>query len=323
METGHDALMETRSNHVLVGGVVLALVAITLAFILWISQVSGGNSNHYDIFFKSSVDGLAKGSAVTFSGVPVGKVDEIKLMPESPEFVRVRITIDDQTPVLQGTTASIAGVGFTGVSQINLDGAIRGAPPIADVGPYGVPVIPTKTAGFGALLASAPQLLDRLTSLSEKLTQLLDDKNQNSVHNILQNMDKFSGALASNGPQITDAVSAAKQAITKAGDAAEQIGKLADTTNSMLDKDGRPLVADLRQAVASAKHSMETLDGAIGDARPGLKTFSTQTVPNADQLVRDLSTMAQALTAVSDKINNGGAGGVLSGTKLPDYQPGK
>ena len=315
--------METRSNHVLVGGVVLALVAVTLAFILWISQVSGGDQSKFDIFFKSSVDGLAKGSAVTFSGVPVGKVDEIKLMPESPEFVRVRITVDDQTPVLQGTTASIAGVGFTGVSQINLDGAIRNAPPITELGPYGVPVIPTKTAGFGALLASAPQLLDRITTLSERISQLLDDKNQNSVANILKNLDKFSGALAANGPEIESAVSAARVAIVKAGDAAEQLGKLAGTTNAMLDENGRPLVADLRQAVASAKHSMETLDAAIGDARPGLQTFSKQTVPNADQLVRDLSTMAQSLTSVADKINNGGAGGVLGGTKLPDYQPAK
>jgi phospholipid/cholesterol/gamma-HCH transport system substrate-binding protein len=315
--------METRSNHILVGGVVLVLVAITLAFVLWISQVSSGDKEKYDIFFRTSVDGLAKGSAVTFSGVPVGKVDDIKLMPESPEFVRVRIVIDDQTPVLQGTTASIAGVGFTGVSQINLEGAIRGAPPITDVGPYGVPVIPTKQGGLGALLASAPQLLDKLTTLADRLGLLLDDKNENSVAHILANMDKFSGSLAENGPQIKQTLATAQIAIKNAGDAADQIAKLAGTTNQLLDENGKPLVADLRDAVASAKHSMANLDGAISDARPGLKTFSNQTIPNADQLVRDLSNMAQALTAVADKINNGGAGGVLGGTRLPDYQPGK
>ena len=313
--------METRSNHILVGGVVLALIAITLAFVLWISQVSSGDKNKFDIFFRTSVDGLAKGSALTFSGVPVGKVDDIKLMPESPEFVRVRITIDDQTPVLQGTTAGISGVGFTGVSQINLEGAIRGAPPITDVGPYGVPVIPTKPGGLGALLASAPQLLDKLPTLSDRLAMLLDDKNQKSMANILANVDKFTGSLASDGPQIRETLATAKVAIKNAGDAADQIAKLAGTTNQMLDENGKPLVADLRDAVASAKHSMASLDAAITDARPGIKTFSTQTVPNADQLVRDLSNMAQALTAVADKINNGGAGGVLGGTKLPDYAP--
>src|ERR1700754_743192 len=136
--------METRSNHVLVGGVVLAILAVALAFIVWMSQVGNGHQRQYDIFFPNSVEGLAKGSAVTFSGVPVGKIDDIKLLPDTPQYVRVRISVDDSTPILQGTTATIAGVGFTGDSQINLGGAIKGAPPIAGIGPFGVPVIPTK-----------------------------------------------------------------------------------------------------------------------------------------------------------------------------------
>src|SRR3546814_6983210 len=38
---------------------------------------------------------------------------------------------------LQGTTAALEGVGFTGVSQISLDGAVKDAPPITDKGPAG------------------------------------------------------------------------------------------------------------------------------------------------------------------------------------------
>ena len=66
--------METRSNHILVGGVVLAMIAAVLAFIIWLSQVSGEANKQYDIFFRQAVDGLARGSAVSFSGVPVGTV---------------------------------------------------------------------------------------------------------------------------------------------------------------------------------------------------------------------------------------------------------
>jgi phospholipid/cholesterol/gamma-HCH transport system substrate-binding protein len=136
--------METRSNHILVGGVVLAMVVALLGFIIWLSQVSGESRNEYDIFFKQAVDGLARGSAVTFNGVPVGQIESINLEPRNPEFVRVRISARDDTPVLQGTTATIQGVGFTGVSQIQLDPGPRGSPPLTDPGPYGVPVIPTK-----------------------------------------------------------------------------------------------------------------------------------------------------------------------------------
>src|SRR5918997_2974455 len=131
--------MENRSNQILVGGVVMALIVAVLAFIIWMSQVSAEERNRYDIFFSQAVDGLAQGSAVTFSGVPVGAVESINLEPNNPQFVRVRIQIRADTPVLQGTTATIQGVGFTGVSQIQLDGAVRGAAPLTQPGPYGVP----------------------------------------------------------------------------------------------------------------------------------------------------------------------------------------
>ena len=311
--------METRSNQVLVGGVVLALLVVTLGFILWIAQISGSDRQRYDIFFKA-VDGLAKGSQVTFAGVPSGKVEDIHLMPDSPEFVRVRISVDDQVPVLQGTTATIAGVGFTGVSQVNLDGAIKGTPPISDPGPFGVPVIPTKPGALGELLSSAPQLLERLTTLTERLSELLSDRNQASIAGILGNVNRLTSSLAERGPQIAEALAELHVTIKQAGAAAEQIGQLAGTTNAMMTEDGRPMIADLRRTVAAARHSMENLDAAVSDARPGLKALSTQTVPEISQLIRDLTEMSQALSAVAGRLDSGGAGGVLGGRKLPDYK---
>src|SRR3546814_5328130 len=108
------------------------------------ARIGGPEKKEYDIFFKQAVSGLARGSGVAFQGVPVGEVKTIALMPDAPEFVRVRIAVNEDVPILHGTTASIASIGFTGVSQIALDGAIRGAPPIVEPGPEGRPVIPAK-----------------------------------------------------------------------------------------------------------------------------------------------------------------------------------
>ena len=317
--------MENRSNNVLVGGVVLALLVVTVLFLVWIAGFSGKREQDYDIFFKTGVSGLTKGAAVTFSGVPVGTVEEIALMPQSPEFVRVRIAIKEGVPVLQGTTATIAGVGFTGVSQINLDGAIKGTPPIAcpDTNvaaacPFGVPVIPTKPGALGELLNSAPQLLEKLSTLTERLGELLNDRNQRSIGNILANVDRLSGALADRGGDIGPMLADTRVAIRQAGEAATKIGNLADGVNANLG----PSMGNLNKAIASAQHSMATLDAAITDARPGLKTFSSQTIPNANQLIRNLNDMSEALTEVANKLNRGGAGALVGGGKLPDYKPG-
>ncbi|MBP8231339.1 MlaD family protein [Rhizorhabdus sp.] len=313
--------METRSNHVLVGGVVLALLVALLAFIVWLAGFNTVSIQRYDIFFKTSVDGLAKGSPVNFSGVPVGKVEEIKLMPESPEFVRVRIAVEKDSPILQGTTATIAGVGFTGVSQVNLDGAVKNAPPITEAGPYGVPVIPTKPGALGELLNSAPELLQRISTLTARLTELLNDKNQKSITGILANVDRLSGDLADRGPEIAAAVVQLKTTMEQAGLAAERVGELAQTTNGVVQTDVRPAMANLNKATASAQHTLETLDAAITDARPGIKAFSSETVPQINQLVRNIAEMSDSLNAISSKLDRGGAGAVLGGSKLPDYKP--
>ncbi|MEH3046136.1 MlaD family protein [Sphingomonas adhaesiva] len=318
--------METRSNHVLVGAVVLILLAMVAIFTVWIARVSGGAEREYDIFFRQSVDGLAKGSSVTFSGVPSGQVKTIALWKPDPQFVRVRISVNDDTPILRGTTATIQG-SFTGTSTVSLDGAIKGQAPIAcpeqnaqNVCPLGVPVIPTKTGGIGAILNSAPQLLERLSTLTERLTGMLSDRNQASIAGILDNTNRLTDALADRGPEIAATLAQTRVAIAQAGTAAEQIGQLAETTNGVLAQDVKPTLANLNETIKSARESTDTLNAAIGDARPGLTTFSKQTIPQINQLVRDLRVTAASLSAISERVEQGGAGSLIGQQKLPEYK---
>ena len=320
--------METRSNHVLVGAVVLILLLVLALFTVWLARLSGSEEREYDIFFKQAVDGINRGSPVAFSGVPSGQVEEIALYQPDPQFVRVRISVNEDVPILEGTVASIQGIGFTGVSQIQLDGAVKGARPLAcpetnakAACPEGVPVIPTRQGGLGALLSSAPQLLERFTSLTERLTELLSDRNQVSIAGILENTNRLTDALADRGPEIAATLAETRVAIQRAGLAAEEIGGLAATSNEMIAQDIRPAMANLNKTIASAQNSMETLDAAIGDARPGLQTFSKQTVPEVNRLVADLRQMSSALASVAEKVDQQGATSIISQPALPDYEP--
>ncbi|EQB00118.1 phospholipid/cholesterol/gamma-HCH transport system substrate-binding protein [Sphingobium wenxiniae] len=319
--------METRSNHVLVGTVTLLLLAGIMLAAFWFSRLSDGENKEYDIFFKQSVNGLAKGSSVNYSGVPSGQVEKIELWKRDPGFVKVRISVKEGTPVLLGTTATIQGVGFTGVSEIVLDGAVKGAPPIRcpdnnplSACPDGVPVIPTKPGALGELLNNAPQLLERLSTLTERLTELLDDKNQQSIAGILSNVEKMTGALADRSPEISATLAEARIAVQRTGIAAENIGKLAATTDSLLNDEGRPMMADLRKSVQAATRSIDTLDKTIAEAQPGVHAFSNQTMPEVNQLVRDLREMSRAFRGVAEKLDQQGAGSLVGSPKLPDYK---
>jgi len=313
--------METRSNHIFVGGAVLALLAAVVAFTVWLAGLTGGAHKQYDIFFKQAVDGIAKGAAVTFSGVPIGQVKEIELWKPNPEFVKVRIVVNEDVPVLQGTTASISSVGFTGQPLIQLQGAVKGAPPITDIGPAGVPSIPTKTAGLGALLSNAPQLIERLSTLTERLTELVSDKNQASIAGILSNVHDLSRTLAKQGPNVQATLEQTKLTIKQAGAAADQIGVLAGNTNALVNDQGKPMLVDLRRTISAAEKSMTNLDAAVSDTRPALQTLSNQTLPEATQLISDLRAMSQSLNSVATRLDQGGAAALLSQPPLPDYKP--
>jgi phospholipid/cholesterol/gamma-HCH transport system substrate-binding protein len=314
--------METRSNYVMVGAVTVALLIGTLLFVVWLSGLSGKSTKCYDIYFPA-VGGIAKGSNVSFSGVPVGQVSKISLLPNRPEFVWVRIEVDQQTPVLEGTTAEIHSISLAGANEIQLNGAQRGRPPITQTGPQGCPVIPASSSGLSALLNSAPELLARIQTLTERLTELLSDKNQNSIADILENIDATTKVIRDRAPEMADTLAEARIAAHNAGVAANNIAILSNNANSLVNGQGKEAVANLNQAIISARQAADSLNGLITDARPGVQAFSKSTLPEANRLVHDLRELSQSLQQVSDRVNQQGIGGALGPQKLPDYKPGK
>jgi phospholipid/cholesterol/gamma-HCH transport system substrate-binding protein len=233
----------------------------------------------------------------------------------------VRIEVDEKTPVLQGTTAQIKGVGFTGVSEIQLDGAVRGARPLTQIGPQGCPVIPASQGGLGALLNSAPELIDRIQRLTERLTELLSDKNQESLEKILANVEVTTRVLAERAPDLADAMADARIAARNAGIAAQRVGELAGSTNRLVNEEGKPAMEDLRKTMAAAERAANNLDAIMTDARPGIQNFSKNTLPEANRMVRDLRELSESLRALTERVEQGGIGSALGPEKLPDYKP--
>ena len=238
----------------------------------------------------------------------------------------------ENTPILQGTTATIRGVGFTGLSQIQLN------PPEIEPRrprplplncpennpqsqcPYGVPVIPTRPGGVSAILNTAPELLERISTLTERLTQLLGDRNQESIAGILANTEAISRSLAERSPEIAATLAEARISIRQAGEAAERAGRLMSSTERLVNEDGRPLVNDLRHTIRAAEQSMENLNAVLAEARPGVNAFTNQTLPQVGELIRDLRETSESLRAITTRIERQGIGGIIGGQQLPDYR---
>ncbi len=315
--------METRANHLWVGGVTLLLLAALAASIVWIARLGQGAVNEYDIFYAQSVSGLANGSQVAYAGVPVGQVIDIALSDDNPEFVRVRIRVKDEVPILVGTTATIQS-SFTGVSTILLDGARGGAPAITcetTACPEERPVIPPKDGGINALLNNAPLLLERLATLTENLNILLGPDNQEQLSGILENSNRLTRELAEAAPRLEGTFAELEVALREAGEALNAFEQVTNSTDQLINQEGPLLAEELRGTLASANEAAAALAATLEDTRPAARQLREATLPAAEATLQDLRTTSRSLRAITERLENQGAGALLGGQTLPDYEP--
>lgn len=315
--------METRANHVWVGAVTLLMLAALAAFFVWLARLGNADQKEYDVFFQQSVGGLAKGSSVAFSGVPVGQVSDIELWPRDPEYVRVRIKVEDDVPILIGTTASIS-FSFTGVSTLNLEGARRGAAPIScettDC-PEGVPIIPTAGGAIDEILSSAPLLLERLATLTDRLSRVLDDDNQASIAGILRNTDAISRELAAASPEVRRTMAELRNTLAQSTETLAAFEGTLTSADALLQNEGQPLATEMRSTLASARRAAAALETTLANVEPITRQLNEDTLPAAQATMRDLRRTSESLRQLTEELESQGAGSLLGSRPVPEYEP--
>ena len=239
-----------------------------MIFIVWLAGLSNKATKCFDIYFSQGVGGLNKGSSVNFQGVPVGQIEKISLLPDRPEFVWVRVVVDAETPVLQGTTAQIKGVGFTGVSEIALEGAVKGA----GADPGRAAGLPGHSGQLRRPRRTAQQRgTDRPHPAADRAADRAAERpNQNSISDILENVDKTTAVLAKRRPTwpTRSPMRGSPRAMPDRRAARRRAGR---QHHQLVNEQGKPAAEDLRKAIAAVQRSAENLDAMVADARPACR----------------------------------------------------
>jgi phospholipid/cholesterol/gamma-HCH transport system substrate-binding protein len=313
--------METRANYVMVGSFVLVILAGVFVAILWLAHTQFNQQYvNYDIYFTGSVTGLSVGAPVNLNGVNIGRVTEIRLDPNNPDQVRVTVEVDAQAPIKSDSVASLELTGITGIYYIEISGGTRDAPPLTKQEGQRYPVIAAKPSRFASLVASAPEVLNRVIEVADRLSQILDEKNRQAIAQTLANLQRVS-EVAGHDLDKVDAL---------LDDARATVGDFRKTTvpalnNSLAEVQktlgsANAIIVDLTTTAKGLNTATGHLDALIQENRPGLKDFSQGGLNDLHALISDARTLVAGLTRFLAEVERDPTR-FLFGEKREGYKP--
>ena len=302
--------METRAHYVAVGAFVLAMVVLAFVAVLWLGRAQLTTQYaHYDILFEG-VTGLSKGAPVNYTGVPIGKVTEIKLEPD--KHVRVTVEIEPDVEIRTNDRASVETNILSGVSYIEIGGGTPEGKILVALPGERYPVIRARRTGIRSLVARAPQILEKFEQTLDQVNELLDDKNRQAFAEILENGRILSSGLVDTNKQISELVGNANTAVQSAG---TLLGNI-DRSYSGLDGIGNRLGT----ALADYDRVAKDLQLTVQDVRPGVRNFSQQTLSDIGALVAEARQLVSGLSRLTAEIERDPTR-VLFGDRREGYRP--
>lgn len=288
------------SNKNFAVGIFVAFALAAFVFItLWLTGKQGSEPTvNYSMYFEKDVGGLMLGGPVFYLGVGVGKVTAMEIIPGNPMRVRVDAEVLKSAPVNEGTYASLAFQGITGVAVVKLNadpGLHEALKPDKD---SNFLVISVRDTGFTALLAKAPGIIDRLDSVLIQVNQLLGEENREFVGNMLSDLASVSGALAAKEETIGELPVLLSKTLEELNATLVQIKSMAGNLEPGL----LTTVANLEQAtlsLATMSERLETwtvtndsdMNAFMGDGLgqlPALMSDARATLREIEKLVKDL-----------------------------------
>ncbi|HUC72455.1 MAG TPA: MlaD family protein [Stellaceae bacterium] len=320
--------METRAHYVAVGAFVLIVIFAAFATVLWLGRIEFRQElKPYYIFFKGSVAGLSRGSAVQYNGIPVGRVAEVRVDKENVAQIQVTVEVDSNLVEIKTDARAFLDTNIlSGVSTIQIRGGTQQAGILEPEPRHRYPVIKAGQSELEAVKASLPELVGDLKQASHSLNALLDERNRQAVADSLQNIRTLTAALADHSQEVGAILDNANAALGNANAAVVELHSLLHNVDQSYTVRGglkdqlSQTLKDYDRVAGNLTDTAHQLQLTIGDLRPGLRNFVQTTLPGVDDFVNDAQLLAGNLNQFVVQLQRDPTR-LLFGDRRQGYQP--
>lgn len=286
--------MENRSYAIATGAFVLILAAALAAGAFWLGG-GAAKGMPYDLITEASVAGLEHGAPVRLRGVEVGEVRDIGFDPADRRRIRVRILVDPDTHLLDGTHATMSYLGLSSDAYIELDYP-DDAQRTLQSSIANPARIPLGTSGLAQLTAEGNEVLKTFNGTLQRVNGVLTPQTTRDIAALTAHLNEASAGLAQLTHDLQPAARRADHAIASADELLQSLrttARDADTLLVNLRAPGGPLDA-LSDGARSTGHAARDLDAAL----------LQETLPRIDLLAERLTRASDSLNQTLQRIHN-------------------
>lgn len=292
--------MEKNANYALVGLSTLILFVGLVIFVVWLARLRiNAEYDLYDILFQGPINGLSQGGEVRFNGIKVGEVTKIALDRTNPSRVIARARVTSDVPIRVDSYATLEPLGITGVNYVQITAGTPSKPLLKDTVPRGtIPILRSQRSALSDLLQGGGTVLTRTIEALDRVNRVLSDQNIQTFSTALSDTQSVTAELRTHKQMIGDA----QKALQDIDVATQHISELTQSSQNMLDTDGKRSLKNIadaaeeaRQTAAQARVLMDRLQGPTTD-------FANNGLPQITQAVIQMRSAAQALERLVNEI---------------------
>ncbi len=197
--------MATRAQTIKVGIFVLMGLALTVLVFIVIALEGKKPRDTYYISFSESVSGLQRDATVLYRGVPVGKVENIRVREDNDIVVQVGIETDTVT-LREGVVAKLELGNLMGGMVVELSG---GKPDGAHLPPGST--ISSRPSILDNLVKDIPTILEDIKDILANINQAVGGDTPERIGSLVENADQAVVGLGRTLDELSGLVRLAKQ----------------------------------------------------------------------------------------------------------------
>jgi phospholipid/cholesterol/gamma-HCH transport system substrate-binding protein len=247
---------------------------------------------------------------VKYNGVDVGKVQAIQLDHTNPQTVNLYFAIKQGTPVKESTIATLKTQGLTGIAYVELSGGTVASPLLRTKEGAQYPVIKTAPSLSARLENVLTSTLAKLDDTSSNLNAMLSKENQVAFRRTLTDVAEIAHTIAARKDKIDAGLADAAITLRNTAKASANLDNLTERIGH-----GADAIETMGNEVAKTSRSAGKTIDIVGT---DVKRFSTETLPNLERLLGELSTLSGSLRLLTEQTRRDPKGLIFGHTPVPD-----